>query len=616
MPRKRTCDTSGGSRNDNHRKSRRTCAGVLAQKHIDTIVCVLVLSAILIAAIVISYYSYRQQKKTEEENFEQEFENAARVLIARFVASMQQAANTAELVAAAFAHSELTGVAFSKLVSPSIETGAIHGAIRGMSYCPLVQNADRKSFEDAALQTDFGPGLPRGVTVPVNLRSGIWYTDSSGNVAPAPNDTQYVPIFLVYPLAPNQGAIGFDNYISASRRMAIDKVLATGSAATTDIIQLVQDVDDRPSCLVMNPVYKVNSTKLEDIKGFIVSVVNLDGFFEGVLPEFVLDIDMVLKTSLGTAYTLHLKGDKVDFQQHGEFLDDDCDECAQHVRTGSIVLDLNWTIAVYPSQELLDHYLTDTPTYRVLLIAGVFTILAVLVLSYFIVSRRYRVDITKKFERKRQEVLNFSEIVRSLKIHGVRREPRNFPKESLTLDTDDDAVLGEGSFGCVSKGTLNHEEYREVRVAVKQLLEASSFDQEKDLASEAALMCQFAHRNVVELIGVVIKNNSLLMVLCCGQPVCGGCVKPLHASCVPLIIHCLDTCTMWAAGDSGACTHDDGFCCQLKIVQNTWMDTEYGVQRARLFRQRLLPTQLPCCQHLYTYNMPLLCPSTKVRIDR
>lgn len=49
-------------------------------------------------------------------------------------------------------------------------------------------------------------------------------------------------------------------------------------------------------------------------------------------------------------------------------------------------------------------------------------------------------------------------------------------------------------------------------VAVKQLLDTSSFDKEKGLASEAALMCQFAHKNVVELIGVVSKNNSLLMV--------------------------------------------------------------------------------------------------------
>lgn len=62
-------------------------------------------------------------------------------------------------------------------------------------------------------------------------------------------------------------------------------------------------------------------------------------------------------------------------------------------------------------------------------------------------------------------------------------------------------------------------------MAVKQLLETSSFDQEKDLASEAALMCQFAHRNVVELIGVVSKGNSLLMVgglfvdvVCCVVP--------------------------------------------------------------------------------------------------
>lgn len=98
--------------------------------------------------------------------------------------------------------------------------------------------------------------------------------------------------------------------------------------------------------------------------------------------------------------------------------------------------------------------------------AGVFALLFILVLSYFTVSHRYRVAITKRFERKAQEVLNFSDIVRSLKIHGVRREPRELPKESLKFSTDDDATLGSGGFGCVTKALLTHEEFREVKGVV------------------------------------------------------------------------------------------------------------------------------------------------------
>lgn len=293
------------------REQTRSRSRLLLLKHGDALVCVTVLAAVLITAIVISYYSYWQQKNTEQDNFEKEFENAAHVVISRFVASMQQSAITAELVAAAFQRNNISGDGFSKLVAPSIESGIIHGAFRGMSYCPLIENADRDAFEQLALNTNYGPGLPDGVTLPANIHVGIWQSNASGNAVPVAEHAMYVPVYLVYPLGANHRAVGFDNYISASRRIAIDNVLMTGKTATTDIIQLVQDVQDRPSCLVMSPVYHVNDTSLDTIKGFIVSVVNLDGFFEGVLPDFVQDIDLVLKTSLGTTYTLHLHGNQV-----------------------------------------------------------------------------------------------------------------------------------------------------------------------------------------------------------------------------------------------------------------------------------------------------------------
>eukprot|EP00041_Stephanoeca_diplocostata_P029229 m.857512 g.857512 ORF g.857512 m.857512 type:complete len:884 (-) comp23520_c1_seq2:167-2818(-) len=493
-----------------HKERARRSFNFPSRKHSDTIVCICVLSAIVIATISLSYTAYWQAKNDEQDEFDKEFENAARILIDRFVASMQQAANTGGLVSVAFKYKEITGADFTLLVGPSIESGAIHGAFRGISYNPLLDNASRPVFEELALKTDYGPGLPDGVSMPQNIHMGIWQRNSSGDVVPVPANMRYVPVYLIYPLESNQAAVGFDIHVSASRRVAIENVLTTGKAATTDIVQLVQDTRDRASCLVLSPVYNENGSSTEHIKGFIVSVVNLDGFFEDVLPEFIPGIDVVLKTSRGSTYTLHLHGSEVKHQQPGIVVGDNC---ATNSRTGSISLGLNWTIEVYPTQQLLDHYLTDAPMQRVLVICGCLAVLFALVVFYFIVSRRYRVAITKKFERKKQEVINFSEIVRSLKIHGVRREPREIPKGCVEFCEDNDAELGVGAFGSVKKAKLTHEEYRGVCVAVKQLLDTSSFDQEKDLASEAALMCQFAHRNVVELIGVVSKSNSLLMVM-------------------------------------------------------------------------------------------------------
>lgn len=282
------------------------------RKDVDTALCITVLISILVATVILGYFVHRQATDEEQENFDKEFGNAARVLIDRFTASMQQAANTGGLVGIAFKNGTISGAEFTKLVAPSIESGALHGAFRGVSYNPLVDNATRPAFESLAQSTDYGPGLPDGVTLPVNIHKGIWQRNSSGDIVPVPFSPIHVPVYLIYPLESNQGAVGFDIHVSASRKVAIDKVLTSGEAATTDIVQLVQDVNDRASCLVLSPVFNSSgSSSVNNIKGFIVSVVNLDGFFTDVLPEFIPGIDVVLKTSLGSVYTLHLRGSQV-----------------------------------------------------------------------------------------------------------------------------------------------------------------------------------------------------------------------------------------------------------------------------------------------------------------
>lgn len=304
------------SHHSNKRKSSSVSSdpGLLSRKHADTILCAAVLSFLLLAAIITSYYGHRQVKLKEEDKFAKEFNNLARIIIARFVASMQQAANTAELVAAAFKHETLSGASFKDLVAPSIESGVTPSVFQGISYWPLIDAADRDAFEELALNTNYGPGLPDGMVVPPNIDMGIWQVNSSRNqskIIPVPEHATYVPTYLVYPLELNNAAVGFDNYVTQSRRIAIDRVLATGSTATTDIIQLVPGVHDRPACLVMSPVYNENGSSLDHIKGFIVSVVVFVGFFESVLPGFIEEMNVILRTSLGTAFTLHLHQNKV-----------------------------------------------------------------------------------------------------------------------------------------------------------------------------------------------------------------------------------------------------------------------------------------------------------------
>ena len=69
--------------------------------------------------------------------------------------------------------------------------------------------------------------------------------------------------------------------------------------------------------------------------------------------------------------------------------------------------------------------------------------------------------------------------------------------------------LGSGNFGCVMKCVYRESSSSERDVAAKTLkLESSTTDEIKFL-QEAAIMGQFYHPNVVELLGVVTKGNPV-----------------------------------------------------------------------------------------------------------
>ena len=75
-------------------------------------------------------------------------------------------------------------------------------------------------------------------------------------------------------------------------------------------------------------------------------------------------------------------------------------------------------------------------------------------------------------------------------------------------------VLGSGNFGEVSKGEWQCGE-GPVEVAVKTLKSGSTEEEEVRFLQEAAIMGQFRHPNIVQLLGVVTLREpvSLDMML-------------------------------------------------------------------------------------------------------
>jgi len=73
--------------------------------------------------------------------------------------------------------------------------------------------------------------------------------------------------------------------------------------------------------------------------------------------------------------------------------------------------------------------------------------------------------------------------------------------------------LGSGEFGTVHLGLWSNGSTDPVQVAVKTLNSQCSESDRVKFLREAAIMGQFMHNNVVQLHGVVTKEENMMIVL-------------------------------------------------------------------------------------------------------
>lgn len=86
-----------------------------------------------------------------------------------------------------------------------------------------------------------------------------------------------------------------------------------------------------------------------------------------------------------------------------------------------------------------------------------------------------------------------------------------FTSELERSKTKLEGLIGQGEFADVYKGTLRTQDGRDL-VAVKVLRPGSSEKNQKDFLSEASIMGQFSHPNVIRLIGVVTQSRPMMII--------------------------------------------------------------------------------------------------------
>ncbi|XP_027876489.1 ephrin type-A receptor 3-like isoform X2 [Xiphophorus couchianus] len=89
---------------------------------------------------------------------------------------------------------------------------------------------------------------------------------------------------------------------------------------------------------------------------------------------------------------------------------------------------------------------------------------------------------------------------------------RDFAKEIDASNIRIERVIGAGEFGEVCSGRLRVQGKREIYVAIKSLKAGYSDKQRRDFLSEASIMGQFDHPNIIRLEGVVTKCKPVMII--------------------------------------------------------------------------------------------------------
>ncbi len=89
---------------------------------------------------------------------------------------------------------------------------------------------------------------------------------------------------------------------------------------------------------------------------------------------------------------------------------------------------------------------------------------------------------------------------------------RAFAKEIDARFITIEAIIGGGEFGDVCRGRLSMPDRNDMLVAIKTLKPGSSDKARKDFLTEASIMGQFEHPNVIFLQGVVTQSNPIMII--------------------------------------------------------------------------------------------------------
>ncbi|MED6273967.1 Ephrin type-A receptor 4 [Characodon lateralis] len=141
-------------------------------------------------------------------------------------------------------------------------------------------------------------------------------------------------------------------------------------------------------------------------------------------------------------------------------------------------------------------------------------VLLIILISAFVISRR-----RSKYSKAKQDSDEEKHLHQGVRIYvdpftyeDPNQAVREFAKEIDASCIKIEKVIGIGEFGEVCSGRLKMPGKREICVAIKTLKAGYTDKQRRDFLSEASIMGQFDHPNIIHLEGVVTKCKPVMII--------------------------------------------------------------------------------------------------------
>uniref|UniRef100_A0A8C5PG57 Ephrin type-B receptor 3 n=1 Tax=Leptobrachium leishanense TaxID=445787 RepID=A0A8C5PG57_9ANUR len=146
--------------------------------------------------------------------------------------------------------------------------------------------------------------------------------------------------------------------------------------------------------------------------------------------------------------------------------------------------------------------------------AGLIFIIAVVVIVIVCFSRKQRNDPESEYTEKLQQYMvpGMKLYIDPFTYEDPNEAVRDFAKEIEISCVKIEEVIGAGEFGEVCRGRLKQAGRREQLVAIKTLKAGYTEQQRRDFLSEASIMGQFDHPNIIRLEGVVTRSRPVMIL--------------------------------------------------------------------------------------------------------